>query len=149
MARNEEMVKAFYDRWSTDVFTFCRLFLGDETAAEKATAEAFLCYVRSGQSLSENQVLAVLLESVVTPVRHWFSPRRDQAGSSNTVNDAILRLPSQERKIFILRCVLQLDAESTHIATGLPEKEIRQVVFHALLKLRELLPRDLIKERTS
>ena len=124
VVQNEKAMKAFYERWSASVFTFCRLFLGDEAEAEKATTEAFLWHVRSGQSLSEHLVLAALLGRAVTLVRRGFSPQRVQGGDSNTLNNAILLLPSEEREVFILRCVLQLDAESTYIATGLPEKEI-------------------------
>ena len=43
-ATNEKEFREFYTRWSPLVLRICRLFLGNDAEAEKATQAGFLAY---------------------------------------------------------------------------------------------------------
>ena len=140
-----ESVRAFYDRWSRTVFRFCELLLGDRDRSEKATEVAFLMFYRAGPDL-DLQVMPVAL------LRHALDATRsvvDRPGEAvQDLRGAILRLPFEERSVFILRSVLDLDFGSIAMVTGCGEARVRSIWFQALMQLRQFLPASFFKERS-
>ncbi len=146
--RSEKEVHDFYDRWSIPVFRFCRVFLGDEGRGEEATAEAFLVYLRGDHALEQNHALILLLRFAVDTVRDRASPSVSRKPDDQTLKSALLLLPCEQRAVFILRNVLQLDTASVAFATRLPVETVRELWFRSLMSIRELLSKDLFKECT-
>lgn len=149
VTRSEQEIKAFYDRWKGPVLTFCRLFLGEESGAEETAAEAFLGYVRQGCALDTGKLPVLLLKCVVVAAKARCTLARASAVNGPYLRRAILALPCEQRAIFILRDVLGQDVAATAIATGLPHPQVRKLWCSALLRVRELLPREFFKERVQ
>ena len=146
---SEKEIRDFYRRWSRSIFAFCCLFLGSAERGEAATREAFLVYVRQASVLSSGPLPAGLLRCALDAMRDrcvLADPRADTAG---TLQQAILRLPCEQRAVFILRNVLRVDAASVAAMTGLRLDQVRQLWMQSMLAVREVLPRDFFKERTQ
>jgi DNA-directed RNA polymerase specialized sigma24 family protein len=148
LLRNEVEVQAFYERWGASVLRFCRLFFGDETVAQKAAIEVFLIYLRAEHSLDQDRMPTTLLRTAVKVVRDRCMAKYARNPEDQSLPSAILALPCEQRTIFILRYVLQLDTATVASAAGVFEEDVRKMSFQALLKVRELLPRNLLKELT-
>lgn len=147
LLRNEEDVQAFYVRWVAPVLCLCRLFVGDEARAQQATIEAFLAYLRAEGALDGVRIPTVLLSAAVHAIRCKHVMRRIRTTDDQPLANAILALPSEERMIFILRYVLRLNPSTISSVTGVSEEAVRKMSFQSLLKIRELLPRTLLRSK--
>ena len=141
-----DSIRAFYERWSTIIFRFCELFVGHRDRAEKATEVAFLTYYRGGAVLDMEHVPVPLL-------RHALEAARSAAGSQENpaqdLRSAILRLPFEERSIFILRSVLDFDFGRIADVTGSNAEQVKRTWVQGLLHLREFLPREFFREQSQ
>ena len=140
-----ESIRAFYDRWSTTVFRFCELLLGDRDRSEKATEVAFLTFYRAGPDLDLQVLPSALLRHALQATRSVVD-RPD--GPVQDLRSAILHLPLEERSIFILRSVLDFDFGSIATVTGCGEAHVKRIWFQALMQLREFLPVTFFRERS-
>lgn len=146
---SEKEIRDFYRRWSRSIFAFCCLFLGSAERGESATREAFLAYVREASVLSSSTLPVGLLRCALDAMRDGcvlVDPRKSTAG---TLEQAILRLPCEQRVVFILRNVLRVDTNSVAAVTGLRLDQVRQLWMQSMLAVREVLPREFFKERTQ
>ena len=146
--RSEREVHAFYRLWASRIFDFCRLFHGDPARAEEATAEAFVNYVRRGLALDLNRLPDLLLRSAVEAAKRRCFPRNRKALAGGEVGSAILSLPCDQRAVFILRDVLEMDEETTAVATELPRQQVCELRRQSLLGVRELVSKDFCEEHT-
>lgn len=146
LLRNEEEVRTFHDRWGGSVLRFCRLFYGDDTRAQEATIKVFLIYLRAENSLNQDRIAVALLRIAVKVVRDRCMVSSARKADDQSFPRAILALPCEQRAVFILRYVLQLDTATVASIAGVVEETVRKVSFQALLKIRELLPREFFKE---
>ena len=139
-----ESIRAFYDRWSTTVFRFCELLLGDRDRSEKATEVAFLTFYRAGPDLDLEVMPSALL-------RHTLEATRTAVDCSDgpvqDLRSAILHLPFEERSIFILRSVLDFDFGNIAVVTDCGEAQVKRIWFQALMELHQFLPATFFKGR--
>lgn len=147
--RSEKYIQDFYRRWSRPVFAFCRLFLGDEERGEATTREAFLAYFKQGFPLGFDQLPPALLRCAHDVVKDKCALVDPLKATNRALEHAILLLPCDQRAVFILRNVLNVDTPSVAVVTGLPSEQVRHLWIQSLLVVRELLPRDFFKERTQ
>ena len=147
--RSEKEVHAFYRQWASPVFDFCRLFDGDPVRAEEATAEAFLNYLRRGFALDLDRLPDLLLRSAVDACKHRCFPRNRETLAGRDLWSAILLLPCDQRAVFILRDVLEMDEEATAVAIGLPRQQVRELRLQSLLGVRELLSKNMLMEQIA
>ncbi|MGH9777209.1 MAG: RNA polymerase sigma factor [Candidatus Acidiferrales bacterium] len=146
--RNEKDVREFFDRWGTAVFTFCRLFLGNEGDANEATVEAFIEYLRPGLTLERKELPDLLLRCAVDAVKRRCSLRGPSTADGRTLESAIRLLPCEQRAVFILRDVLGLPEQAVATAFEFSGEQVRDLRLQALLAMRKLLPKDFWKEHT-
>ena len=134
-------VEAFYKRWGPDVFTFCRLFLGDERRAETVCGKAFLDFCReSGQLLTTGEIpwpLVGLAYQAMQPCR----PAPSASKQERTLEKCILRLDCRERAVFIMRNVLRMTWPNVASASSSSMEEVRESWLRGMLNVRDLLPR--------
>ena len=135
-------VEAFYKRWGSDVFTFCRLFLGDEPEAEALCSKAFLRFYRESRELP---LTGELPPGLVGSALQAMQPCRDRTASSppiSSLEKCILHLDCKQRSVFIARNVLGMTWSGIATATNFSVEEVRQFWLSGMLRVRELLPRD-------
>ncbi len=144
--RSKREVQDFRDRWSAQIFAFCRVFLGNQERAQESTVEAFLVYLRQGLAPDETRLPNLLLQCAVEAVRDKCSCRDPRTARAENLESAILSLPCDQRIVFILRSVLRMDSVSVTVATGLAREQVRELWVSSLLRIRELLPEDFFKE---
>lgn len=140
-----ESIRAFYDRWSTTVFRFCDLLLGDRNRSEKATEVAFLTFYRAGPDLDLQVMPTALLRHALEATRSVVD-RPD--GPVQDLRSGILHLSFEERSVFILRSVLDFDFGSIAVVTGCGEGRVKGIWFQALMQLRQFLPATFFRERS-
>lgn len=144
--RSEKEIRGFYERWKVPVFTFCRLFLGDEQRAHGVTRRAFLAYFRGGHPLELTQMPDSLLRCVLESPKHQCAPSRLHQADGKALEGALLSLPCEQRAVFILRSVLAIPNKSVAVATGFPPERVKELWIQGLLRLRSLLPKNFSKE---
>lgn len=125
---------------------FCRLFYGDDTRAQEATIDVFLIYLRAENSLNQDRIPVALLRIAVKVVRDRCMVSSARKADDQSFRRAILALPCEQKAVFILRYGLQLDTATVASIAGVVEETVRKMSFQALLKIRELLPREFFKE---
>ena len=141
-------IESFCNRWKHPVFGFCHIFLGSEGAAEESTSLAFVDYFREHDRAFDMDALPpALLEAAFCAVRKRCHAVRKTSGCKETLEEAVLVLPCNQRAVFILRTVLGLDAEVASKIMGLSSGEIVTTWMAALLRLRTLLPKRFFKEK--
>lgn len=145
----EKQVRDFYRRWNKQVFAFCRLFLGDEERGQKAAREAFLAYVRQRLPLASDRLPMDLLRCALGVVRDLCALADPQKAAHETLEHAILLLPCEQRAVFILRNVLNVDTVAVAVVTRLPVEQVRRLWMESMLAVREMLPRDFFKEHSQ
>jgi len=147
-ARNEKEVRAFYDSWKAPVFRFCLLFLGSEEQAGDATVRAFTGYLREHGEL-EAAKLPVLLVRLALEGARGSCGALVSTGSRNgdSLQQAILRLPCEQRAVFILRNVLGMDRRDVSEVTGFSLQRVSELWTRSMLTLREQLPKEFFKEQ--
>jgi DNA-directed RNA polymerase specialized sigma24 family protein len=145
----EKQVRDFYRRWNKQVFAFCRLFLGDEERGQKAAREAFLAYFRQRLSLASDQLPMDLFRCALGVVRDQCALADPHKAADETLEHAILLLPCEQRAVFILRNVLNVDTVAVADVTRLPVEQVRRLWMESMLAIRELLPRDFFKEHSQ
>ncbi len=149
LARSEKDVRAFYDRWKGSVFRFCLLFLGNEERATDATAQAFAGYVRDQAELAIDKLPPLLVRLALGATRSWCAaPVPPASGDGDSLQGVILRLPCEQRAVFILRNVLGMGRQEVSDATGLSLQQTSELWVRSMLALREQLPREFFKEQT-
>ena len=144
--RSEKEARAFYKRWKVPVFTFCRIFLGDEQRAQDVALEGFLAYFRGDHPLELTQLPDPLLRCVLESARNQCAPGRLQQVDAKGLEVALLTLPCEQRAVFILRNVLGVPDKSVAIATGFTPERVRELWVQGLFRLRNLLPENSFKE---
>jgi len=126
-------VEECYRRWKAPVFMFCYLFLGDQYLAGDAMSRAFLSYYRQHGELDLDQLPPPLIGAALTAVYRLASLRSGPAvvtraaGDAQPLTDAIQTLAGDERTVFILRAVLNMDAAPVSAATGLPLERVHEL----------------------
>src|SRR3954470_3803302 len=96
-ALDELEVRQFYSRWSTTVFTFCRLFLGEEEGAEEATQQAFVNSLTENMDLRSEKIPVRLLRNALKAVAGNSSGARPGFPDTEEMEDTIKLLPQEER----------------------------------------------------
>jgi hypothetical protein len=152
MARINQTASAerFYRRWSPKVFGFCSLLLGNKVSAETVTAQAFRGYFE--RDLEPELVrlpdeLMALAWDLCRPIASEGQGFGN--GNSEKLDAAILRLPVEERAVFILRNVMAVDELDAGSILGLSLAALRRTWFRAMVDLRKLVPANFRKEQRA
>ena len=141
IAHDARRVEAFYQRWSSDVFVFCRLFLGDEREAERMVSRAFLDFYRESSVLPLGDGLPAHLIGFAYRAMQPCRPVPAQS-LGGSLEKCLAYLDSRQRAVFIARNVLGVAWPSVAVATGLVIEEVKKLWLAGMLKVRDLLPRD-------
>src|SRR4051794_29516885 len=134
---NEVEVREFYRRWSTTVFTLARLFLGDQEAAEEATQQGFVNYMGEVNQLELQRIPLRLLRKTLQYARANSYAMRQAFPDTDEMEDMIKLLPQDERAVFILRSVLDLDFSQITVVTGLSPEQVHRMWSESILHVRD------------
>ena len=142
--QTEIELRQFYDQWAPMVDTFCRLYLGNAEQAESVVAESFLRYFRGERALRLDHLPAGLMSLALEQC--------DQSGGEMVEVDsefesAVLGLLPEERAVFVLHGVLDLQLPWVAAVTGIAYLTVCQLWASALVQLRRLLDVDHGSER--
>lgn len=137
--RTEIELRQFYEQWASVVSTFCRLYLGNVEVAENAVAQGFLNYFRREYPLRLDQLPTALLSLTLEEC--------DRSGGGEIEVDsefeaAVLGLLPEERAVFVLHGVLDLQLPRVATITGMPYATVCQFWVRALVQLRMFIVRD-------
>ena len=140
MSRNrlEPEVDEFYGRWSRQIFTYCRLFLGNRDQAEIATEEAFTRFLSQSPDLSGNRLSLALVRCAWEAAGSHCVSSSPGPAEVEELTDARPLLPCEQRSVFILRSVLGLRAEAVAVATLRTPQQVNQIWVQSLLRIRKL-----------
>jgi DNA-directed RNA polymerase specialized sigma24 family protein len=130
-------VREFYSRWSSTVFTLCRLFLGEEDAAEEATQQGFVNFFSEEEGLDLDRIPLRLLRRALLAARANSSTARPGFPDTDEMEDMVKLLPQDERAVFILRSVLNLDFSQVTVVTGLSTEQVHRLWSESLLHVRD------------
>lgn len=133
-------IKAFYDRWNPSVFRFCCLFLGYRDLAAECAAEAFLSYLREKHVLQTGALPSRLMALALAAVQRCSAHASQAIPPSEELPAKVLRIPSDQRAVFIMRSVLGMADSSVALAIGVPVESMRRLWRRSLLNLRKILP---------
>ena len=143
--RLERKIKRFYATWSPTVLAFACLLLGEGVDAERTTVEAFQAYVSRGLDLDVLQLPVLLLIYALDAARKTSLPAA--SGEPRRMEEAVVLLPWKERAVFGLRGAMGRDDMTISEIVEIPVQEVRRVWMNALIRLRELLPKDVLQGR--
>jgi DNA-directed RNA polymerase specialized sigma24 family protein len=138
--RSETELRQFYERWAAVVDTFCRLYLGNPTVAEEVVTESFLQYFRRELPLWLDHVPTALMSLALEESNCRVDVAEGEAGSD--FEWAMLRLPPDQRAVFILHGVLGLQLPWVAAVTRIGYAEVCRLWVCSLLQLRMLTVHD-------
>lgn len=138
----------FCNRWKRDVFTFCRMFLGDGATAEAVTCEALVTFCHEhGRRVSPlREVLPGLLKLAIRTTERYRHGDFQPSPSASRLEQAMQCLPPMERVVVIMRNLMRLDWDAVALSTDLSQTEAHKVWVRAIVQLNELLQREFPKE---
>lgn len=132
--------REFYQRWSSQVFTFCSLVLGEQQPAELCTEQVFLSFFQSAScqltGYSEIPVALLRFACDIAEIRCHRPPQ----GNIKSRAQALLTLAFEDRAAFILVNVLGMKPSVAAVALGIDREELRRRWLNAALALRRLWP---------
>ena len=146
-----------FDRHHLAVFRFLRRMTGDTSLAEDLTQEVFLRVVRGLEAYDERSREVSWIFRITRNVlvdRHRARARSPQDGSlqdaavisrpatqvlTTILDEALARLPDEEREAFLMREVGGLGYHDIAEASGATPDAVRMRIYRARLALREAL----------
>ncbi|MDT8069538.1 MAG: hypothetical protein ROO76_15345 [Terriglobia bacterium] len=137
--RTETELREFYEQWASVVSTFCRFYLGNVEVAENAVAQGFLDYFRCGYPLRLDHLPTALISLTLEEC--------DRSGGGAVEVDsgfeaAVLGLLPEERAVFILHGVLDLQLPWVAVVTGTSYPGVSQLWLRSLVQLRMFIVHD-------
>src|SRR6266478_596799 len=138
MPLNEQDVREFFEQWSTTVFTYCRLHMGAEEPAESAAHQAFVRYLSEEPDLSqENKIPLRLLRHTYQSCRAVGYTAMSRFPETEEMEEMVKLLPPDERAVFILKSVLDLDFNQIAAVTGMTIEQVHRLWSESLLHVRD------------
>ena len=137
MAVDEQDFHEFYQAWNTSVYSFCRMFLGADDAAEMATQEAFVQYVREHEPLTTDKLPRKLMRNAVSEalkLDRGAPPFPD----TEELEDILPLLAPSDRAVFILRSVLDFSPSEAAAVLQIPTEQVNESWMKASLYLRDI-----------
>lgn len=132
-------IRGFYEQWSPTVFTFCRLYLGDDRSAEAATAEAFADFLKFGQQLHPDRLPVGLVRAALASVRR-FSVAVPEHTSNHELSHIVMSVPADERAVFIMHASVGLHFRCIATVAGVSRQRIQQLWHRSLGRVLQYLP---------
>lgn len=131
-------VQAFYSLWFPTVFSFDRLYLGNDDLAAGAAVDTFCEYMHTGLPYETDEMPLVLWECAIEVTqRHRISPNTMLRTSD--FENAILRLDAEERLVFLLGVFFDLPPGWISLITGWPLSRIHALTTSSSAHMRNLL----------
>ena len=131
-------VQAFYSLWFPTVFSFARLYLGNDDLAAGTAVDAFCEYMHTGLPYETDEMPLVLWECAVeVTLRRRISP--DTILRTSGFENAIVRLRDEERIVFLLGVLFDLPTGWISLITGWPLTKVRTLTTSSSARIRSLL----------
>lgn len=138
--RTETELHQFYEQWAPFVTAFCKLYIGDLQVAESAVTDVFLKYFRSELPLGRDHVPVTLMSLALETSN--CAGESEETDANSAFEWAVLGLPPEERAVFILHGVLDLQLPWVAAITQNSFANVSQLWIRALIQLRMSIVRD-------
>jgi len=158
----KEAIRSLYELYSSDIYRYARLTLGDVTVAKDVVQEVFFRALRSWDSFHRESNSHTWLISIARNYmydelrkkrteRKWLSgyhPSYITDDSSDKVEtmmvweDALCKVSDSYRQVFILRHVQNYSIQETVQILGWSESKVKKTDQRAIAKLREIFKSD-------
>lgn len=138
--RDEFEARRFYVRWAPLVATFCDLYIGDPQVVDAVVEEVFLEYFRGSLPLAVDHVPAQLMSLALQESTEVGEV--EGSDPHDTFEGAVLALSPEERAVFILHGILELQLPWVAAITQVPFATVSLLWVRALIRLRMSLVRD-------
>lgn len=146
-ARSEDEIYNFYTAWSRAVFGFCRLLCGDDQKAEGVAQKAFHEYLRRGLGTDPDRTPALLFTYALEAARETCPASGLTLATTSQLREAVLFLPIEERAVFVLRDVMDLDEAIVGKIIDIPIQEVGKRRIRSLLRLRQVMSEEFFQEQ--
>lgn len=135
--------REFFHKWGRSILTYCQLSLGDQKAAEEATAEIFGKYFDEVTSTFDGRVRLTVDALPLSLMRRMAvvvegSPVLPFPSDAGEMEKAIAWLSRSQRSVFILRTVLGLSADQVGIVLAMQSSQVNTVFAESLHLMRGL-----------
>ncbi|MCL6452129.1 MAG: RNA polymerase sigma factor [Alicyclobacillus sp.] len=143
-----------YDRYADELYRYARFTLGDAHLAEDVVQEVFIRAIRGWTSFRGDAAARTWLWQIArNHMRDLMRRRqvRNRYSAPNPVEDydveapfeslveledQLARLKSDQRQVFVLRCMQDLSVKDTAEILGWSEAKVKTTLSRALAKLR-------------
>ena len=142
-----EVAAEFCNRWKKDVFAFCRMFLGVDTAAEQTALEVLLRFCqerrfRLSDWESATRILALAFR-VMQPSRE---ERHKDRVSPSRLDAALQQLPALERAAIIAKNLMHLEWTAISQVLDVSAEQAHRLWVRAMLRFNDELQMRSTKE---
>lgn len=134
---SSKQVQAFYSLWFPTVLSFTRLYTGDDESAAHISIDAFCEYLHSGLPFDTDEMPLVLWECTVDVAQHYAVPGR--ATNRSEFENAVTRLHSEERLVFLLHALFALPPGWISLITGWSLARVQALSEASFVHMRDLL----------
>lgn len=132
-----KQVQAFYSLWFPTVLSFARLYTGEDEVAARIAVDAFCEYLHTGLPYETDEMPLVLWECAVDVAQGHAVP--GVPARTSEFENAVLRLHSEERLVFLLHALFALPAGWISLITGWPSARIQALAEASSVHMRNLL----------
>jgi hypothetical protein len=133
-----KQIQEFYSQWFPTVLSFVRLYTGNDTLAAHLAAEVFCGYLHTGLPYETNEMPLVLWECAVDVAEREADPAVTISRRTEFEN-AVFRLHSEERLVFLLHALFALPAGWISLITGWPLAKVHRLADVSSAQMRNLL----------
>lgn len=165
MTYNTDLAKSMdelYDRYADELYRYARFTLQDSYLAEDVVQEVFIRAIRSWQSFRGDAAVRTWLWQIA---RNYIRDiiRRRQVRNRHSVShpvedydvgapmDTLIELEDQlgnlttnQRQVFVLRCMQDLTVKDTAEILGWSESKVKTTLSRTLVKLRSQLEAEMV-----
>lgn len=145
-----ELAEEFCNRWKKDVFAFCRMFLGVDTAAEHTALEVLLRFCQERRlRLSDSETATRLLAMAFRLMQPSREERHADRVRPSRLDAALQQLPALERAAVIAKNLMHLEWTALSQVLDVSAEQAHEVWVRAMLRFNDELQTRIKKEHAE
>ncbi len=145
-----EFAEEFCNRWKKEVFAFCRMFLGVDTAAEGTVCEVLVRFCQERRlRLSDSETVTRLLAMAFRVMQPSRKERYADRVSPSRLDEALQQLPAPERAAIIAKNLMHPEWTSLSQVLNVSAEQAHEVWVRAMLRFNDELQTRIKKEHAQ
>ena len=145
-----ELAEEFCNRWKKDVFAFCRMFLGVDTAAEHTALGVLLRFCQERRlRLSDSETATRLLAMAFRLMQPSREERHADRVRPSRLDAALQQLPALERAAVIAKNLMHLEWTALSQVLDVSAEQAHEVWVRAMLRFNDELQTRIKKEHAE